>query len=111
MIDAIWHLVLSSASVSTLIGGIAVAIAVLLPKQLDFITDLRKWAIVVAVIAFGYSAVYSRGYVHGLSIKQAQWDAAVTKEVDAGEQARIDAERTVTPDSVRNDKRNRDNWP
>lgn len=42
-----------------------------------------------------------------------QWEAAKQAEFTQGEELRSDAERTVardTPDSVRNDPRNRDNW-
>ena len=96
-LNSIWQLVVSTFSIANVIGGIAVAIAVLLPKQLDFITDLRKWAIVVAVCAFGYSVVYTKGYSHGLSVKQIEWDGALVKEAGNGEKARADAERAVGP--------------
>jgi hypothetical protein len=96
-LNSLWHFIASSASVATIVGGIAVAIAILLPKQLDWITDLRKWAVVVAVCAFGYTFTYSKGYIDGLAVKQAQWDAALSRETGDGETARSDAERTVGP--------------
>lgn len=109
----IWGFIASSASVATIVGGIAVAIAVLLPKQLDFITDLRKWAIVVAVIAFSYTFIAGKFYNDGIAVKQTEWNNALAIETSKGEQARTDAESTVrdlSPDSVRNDPRNRDNF-
>jgi hypothetical protein len=107
--SSLWHLLLSSASLTAIIGGIAVAIAILLPKQLDFITDLRKWAIVVAICAFGYTFVYDRGYAHGLKVKQAEWDAGLVKEADHATTDRSDAVRTVGP--VPSDRRVFDNDP
>lgn len=112
-LNSIWHYVVSSAALSTLIGGAAVAIAVLLPKQFDWITDLRKWAIVVAVCAFSYSLIYGWGYRHGLQVKQDQWDAALVTEFERGTKAGDDAANTVrgdTPKRVRDDQWNRDNW-
>lgn len=63
-------------SVATLIGFAALAVAIFLPKPLDWITDLRKWAIVVAVCAFGFAGLSAHYYALGLDTKQAQWDAA-----------------------------------
>jgi hypothetical protein len=110
--------ILSSASITTLIGGAAVAVAILLPKQLDFITDLRKWAIVVAVVALSYTTVAGKFYHEGLAEKQRQWDNALLQEAANGEEARADAERTVGPESsdrglFRSDpfNRNRDGKP
>lgn len=96
-LQAIWGFLVSSASVSTLIGGAAVAVAVLLPKQLDWITDLRKWAICVAVCAFAYSFVAGKFYHDGLAVKQAEWNAALAREAAQGEQARNDAVDSVGP--------------
>jgi hypothetical protein len=112
-LNSLWHFIYSSASVATLIGYGAAAVAVLLPKQLDFITDLRKWAIVVAVIAFSYTSVAGKFYNVGLAVKQAQWDAALVREAKDGDKILKDAERDSradTPDSLRNDSWNRDNW-
>lgn len=110
---SVWALIISTFSIATVVGGIALAIAILLPKQLDFITDLRKWAIVVAVIAFGYSAVFTKGMDYGLSVKQAQIEASAKQEAVNGEAAHSDAVATVRalpPASVRDDGWNRDNW-
>jgi cytochrome bd-type quinol oxidase subunit 1 len=106
-LQSVWHFIASSASVATLIGCAAVAVAVLEPKFMDVITDLRKWAIVVAVIAFSYTSVAGKFYHDGLTEKQRQWDAALVKEIDGGEKARTDAEPT---DGMRNDRWNRDKW-
>lgn len=111
---SIWALIISSFSVATVIGGVALAIAILEPAIIAaLIPDLRKWAIVVAVIAFGYSAVFTKGMDYGLSVKQDQWDTAAKQEVVNGTAARTKAVATVRalpPDSVRNDGWNRDNW-
>lgn len=111
--NSAWQLLNSSFSITNIVGGGAVAIAILLPKQLDFITDLRKWAIVVAVCAFGYSGVFVKGMNHGLSVKQAEWNAAVSVESTKGEKARSDAVDAIGPVSadrsvLRSDPRNRD---
>lgn len=92
-----WHFVASPSSIPVAVGIVATAIAVLLPKQLDFITDLRKWAIVVAVCAFSMVGLLAHGYKNGLAEKQRQWDAALVKEVTRGEAAGADAVDTVGP--------------
>ncbi|MCW2228079.1 hypothetical protein QIH87_49890 (plasmid) [Bradyrhizobium elkanii] len=101
-VHAAWEYIASTATLANLIGAAAVAVAILLPKPLDFITDLRKWAIVVAVIAFGYSSVLFKGYSDGLAVKQSEWDAALVKAADSGEKDRAEAERIVGP--VTNDR-------
>jgi hypothetical protein len=111
---AAWHFLFSSASLATLIGCGAVAIAVLTPPIIAaFIPNLRVAAICVAAAAFYSSFVAGKFYDAGLKVKQAEWDRALAAEVDAGEAARADAESTIRalpPDSVRNDPWNRDNW-
>jgi NhaP-type Na+/H+ or K+/H+ antiporter len=102
-IHAAWEYIASTATLANLIGAAAVAVAILLPKPLDFITDLRKWAIVVAVIAFGYSSVLLKGYSDGLAVKQSEWDAAVAREAESNEAARAEAERDIGP--VSSDRR------
>lgn len=110
-----WNLFWSSASIATLIGIAAVLVAVFSGNIIVkfAIPDLRKWAIVVAVCAFGYTFVYDKGYYHGLQVKQAEWDAGIQKEEVKGEEARTDAEHTVGPVTsdrgvFRGDPRNRD---
>ncbi len=110
---SVWHLFWGWAGIDMLIGLAAVAVAILEPKQLDAITDLRKWAIVVAVIALTFTATLTYGYRNGLAVKQAEWDAALVKETHNGEAARTEAVRTVGPVSAdrrmfRSDPRNRD---
>jgi hypothetical protein len=104
--------VLSSASISVLIGIAATAVAILEPKFLDAITDLRKWAIAVACVAFAYTAIAGKFYHDGLAEKQAEWDAALVREAAAGEKARNDAVAADPPASDRGvfsgDKWNRD---
>ncbi len=94
-LHTVWEFVASSASVATIVGCIAVAVAVLLPKQLDFITDLRKWAIVVAVLAFSYTAVAGKFFNDGIAAKQGEWNAAIAAEAEKGEAARADAVASV----------------
>lgn len=105
---SLWNFVISSASISTLIGVAAAAIAILMPSWLSAITDLRKWAIVVAVIAFAHTAVAAKFYKDGLDVKQAQWDAAVQAALNTSNQARSDAERDIT-DGVRDPRDRPDN--
>lgn len=87
----------SWASVNIIVGCVAVAVAVLLPKQLDFVTDLRKWAIMVAVVAFTLTGAIAHGFKIGLAEKQRQWDAALVRESGQSEKDRADAERVVGP--------------
>lgn len=94
-----WSLFWSSATLGTLIGCGAVAVAVFSGNIIVrfAIPDLRKWAIVVAVIAFGYSATFTRGMNHGLAVKQSEWDSALVKEAGGAEKDRTDAVRTIGP--------------
>lgn len=114
MLASLWHFVFGWPSVAILIGAAATAIAILEPPLVAaLIPDLRKWAIVVAVIAFSFTAIAGKYYHDGIAELQRQWSESLAKEADQGEQARTDADRTVqsdTPDSVRNDRWNRDNW-
>lgn len=97
MWQAAWHFIASSASVATLIGCGALAVAILEPKFLDAITDLRKWAIVVAAVAFSYTAIAGKFYNDGLREKQREWNAALARETVNGEKARSDAVVTIGP--------------
>lgn len=109
---AIWQFIWSSASISTLIGCGALAIAVLTPPLIArFIPNLRIVALCVAAAAFYSSFVAGKFYHAGLQVKQTEWSRAIDAEVDHGEAARSDAESTVRalpPDSVRVDPWNRD---
>lgn len=112
--NSIWHLVVSTFSIANLIGIAAVLAAVFSQNIIVkfAIPDLRKWAIVVAVCAFGYSAVYTKGYSDGLSVKQTEWNKALAKQIGVGSKARSDAERTVddaAPGGLSNDRYDRDN--
>jgi hypothetical protein len=74
-----------------------------------FIRWIAGGTVIVAALA---GAFY---YVKGLGYEQCknEWYWALEQEAKDGEQIRTDSERAVTrdtPDSVRNDKRNRDNW-
>lgn len=105
LVNSLWHFIASSASVATIIGCTALAVAIFSGNIIVrfAIPDLRKWAIVVAVIAFSYTSIAGKFYNDGLSVKQAQWDASLVKETENGEKARDDAERTVAP--VSSDRR------
>jgi len=112
--SALWQLVISTFSVANIIGGIAVAVAVFSGNIIVrfAIPDLRKWAVVVAVCAFGYSVVYTKGFSHGLSAKQIEWDAASAASVSKSKKARANADGSISdaaPDELRNDPDNRDN--
>lgn len=96
-IVTIWHFVIGWAGVDMIVGFIALAIAILEPKFLDAVTDLRKWAIVVAAIAFTATGLIAHGYKNGLAEKQHQWDAALERELAVGEAARDQAERSMPP--------------
>jgi hypothetical protein len=117
--NAAWHLLASTFSIATLVGVGAVFIAVLTPAIPQFWpltkigSHLRAFAIYVAIGAFSYSTVAGKFYHDGLAVKQAEWDAAKDAEAKNGERARSDAQRDIrddTPDDVRRDPRNRDNW-
>jgi hypothetical protein len=94
---AVWHFLFGWAGIDMLVGFAAVAVAVLLPKQLDFITDLRKWAICVAVVAFTLMGAIAHGYKNGFNECKRQWDGALVKETDNGEAARTNAVDSVGP--------------
>lgn len=98
-LDSAWRFVLSSASVATLIGCGAVAAAVFSENIIVkfAIPDLRKWAIVVAAVAFSYTFIAGKFYNDGLSVKQAQLEASLAREAENGEKARSDAERIIGP--------------
>lgn len=97
MLHAVWNYLFGWAGLDFIVGAIAVAIAILEPKQLDAITDLRKWAIGVAVVAFTFMGIEAHGYKLGIDEKQHQWDAALAREAANGEKARSDAERDIGP--------------
>lgn len=107
---SLWHFVFGWPAVTVLVGMGATAVAILEPKQLDAITDLRKWAICVAVVAFSLTVIAGKFYDDGLTEKQRQWDAALAKEAVSGAKILDDARRDAradTPDSLRNDSWNR----
>lgn len=113
-IESVAHFLWGWATVDIIVGGAAVAIAVLEPAFITLlIPDLRKWAIGTAVVAFTCMGILAHGYSNGLSEKQRQWDVAVSQEAKNGELARSDAVRTIGPDTAdrrvfSHDTRNRD---
>lgn len=96
-LQSFWAYITSWAALDIVVGCVAVAIAVLMPKQLDFVTDLRKWAICVAAVAFTLAGAIAHGYKLGLAEKERQWNAAIVREIDRGETARDDAVRDIGP--------------
>ena len=110
----IWNLLFSSFSLATLIGIAAAAVAALSPPFLSTLIPKLRWiAVYVAIGAFTYTFVAGKFFHDGLTAKQSEWDAALAREAVNGEKARADAKRSVardTPDSLRADPRNRDNW-
>jgi hypothetical protein len=111
---AFWNLATGLFSVSILIGCGALAIAIFTPPLIArFVPNLRTTALLVAAGAFSFSAVAGKYYHDGLAAKQAEWDRALVRETDHGEIAREKADSLIvrdTPDVVRNDPANRDNW-
>lgn len=110
-LDSLWHFVFSSASLGTIIGCAAVAVAVLLPPALTvFVPQLRLYAIIAAVVAFSFTSIAGKFYHDGLAVKQAQWDAAVKKTEAVSDKARTDAERSIdaSPDGGVRDSYDRD---
>ena len=113
-LESAWHFVFGWPAVAVLIGIAATAAAVFSENIIVkfAIPDLRKWAVVVAVIAFSFTAIAGKFYNDGLSEKQRQWDADLAREATSGAKILLDAERAArsdTPDSLRNDSWNRGN--
>lgn len=114
---AAWEFVTSWASIATLVG-IAAALVVIFSGNIIVrfaIPDLRKWAIVVAVIAFSITAIAGKFFNDGLQVKQDEWDNSLTKEAEDGAAIGAEAERSVRiepPGSrvLANDTWNRDTW-
>lgn len=115
---AFFHLLFGWFGVATLIGCAAVAVAIfsvwidsVMPVVLlPFTTNLRHYAIAVAIIAFSFTAVSGRYYNEGIKIEKAKWDAAVQAAIDKGQKAHDDAEHSVDtdPDGRLPDNFNRD---
>lgn len=105
------NFILSSASLATIIGAVAIAVAVLLPPALAAIVPhLRTLAIYTAIGAFSYTFVAGKFYNAGLQAKQAEWDRAIQRTVNEGEKARDRAEHDIRSDGTGGmpDKWNRD---
>lgn len=89
-----WHFLFGWAGVDMLIGFACAAIAILEPPIVAaLIPDLRKWAIAGAVVAFTLMGAIAYGFKNGQADIQGRWDAALVRELAAGEKARGDAER------------------
>ena len=78
-----------------------------------FLSPVGRWlaGALVALLALTWAYHHVKGI--GYAQCKAEWTGALVDESREGEQARTDAERDVrddTPDSVRNDPWNRDNW-
>lgn len=111
-LEAAWHFLFGWPSVAILIGIGATVVAVIEPPILDkLIPNLRRFAIIVAVVAFSLTAIMGKYYNDGLSEIKAQVDDGLARESVDGEAAHDDAVRAVTsadPRGLRNDRWNRD---
>ena len=98
-LESVWHFFFGWPALAILIGIAATAAAVFSENIIVkfAIPDLRKWAVVVAVIAFSFTAISGKYYNDGLAEKQRQWDSALVREGSGGEKDRSDAVRTVGP--------------
>jgi hypothetical protein len=112
---ALLGLITSSFSVATIIGGCAVAVAILVPPVVArVIPHLRTAAIYTAIAAFSYAGVAAHFYNKGLAHKQTEWREQHINEINTGEQIRQDADGTVgdgVPRWVCNDGYNRSTAP
>jgi hypothetical protein len=110
-LGALWGLITSSFSVATIIGGCAVAVAILVPPVVArVIPHLRTAAIYTAIAAFSYVGVAAHFYNKGLVHKQTEWREQHRNEISTGEQIRHDADGTIgdgVPSWVCNDGYNR----
>lgn len=73
-----------------------------------FFPPFRKYAIAAGLVVLGLLGIYRKGYKQGGEHKQKEWDNAVERDMQKGNQARADAERDVDAGRVRNDKWDRD---
>ena len=74
------------------------------PVLTALLPQLRTYAIATAVVCFTISSIAGKFYHDGLSVKQAQWDAANKKTDATAVKARTDAEQSIgdtVPDGVR----------
>ena len=102
LVQSAWHFLFGWAGVDMLVGFACVAIAILTPPAVvAFIPDLRKWAIYGAVVAFTLMGAIAYGFKNGQADIQHRWDAALAREFDVGEKARVSAERAVPDTSDR----------
>lgn len=93
--------------------GIAFGLIAALLAFAWFSPIFKKAALAVAAIITATTIAYYVGVSDGEKRVRARWEAALEQELKNGEQLREDAERSVdrdTPDGVRNDACNRDNW-
>jgi hypothetical protein len=111
-LEALWHFFFGWPSVTILVGVAAVVIAVIEPPFLDaLIPNLRKFAILVAVVAFSITAIMGKYYNDGLNEIKAQVNDGLVRETAQGEAAHDNAVRTVDTAGARglqNDRWNRD---
>lgn len=104
-----WGILLGYGAVGLVIAGL-VAAGLFLP----FGTRVRITCWVVAADIFVIAFAFAWGAKTGADRVKADWDWTIKQEQIEGEAARTDAERTVHdehPDRLRDDQRNRDNWP
>lgn len=74
---SLWQFVTGLASVGTLIGFVAAAVAILMPPLLvRLVPNLRTLAVITAVAAFSFTAIAAKFYGDGLAVQLARWDEA-----------------------------------
>ncbi len=119
-VKAAWDFIFGWAGVDMLVGFACIAVAAFetwiigaLGPLGRFVPDLRKWALAAAVVAFTLTGAIGYGYKNGVSFTKSEWVAAQRQEITDGERIHDEAvrdSRSDTPDVVRNDSWNRDNW-
>lgn len=98
MLLSLWHFIFGWPSVAILVGAAATAIAILEPPAIALlIPNLRRLAIIVAVVAFSITAIMGKYYNDGLNEIKAQIDAGLAREAVQGEAAHDDALGSVGP--------------
>lgn len=93
--------------------GIATGLVAALLAFAWFSPIFKKAALAAAAIIIATTIAYTVGVSDGEKHVKARWEAALQRELENGEKLREDAERSIdrdTPDGVRNDACNRDNW-
>jgi hypothetical protein len=111
-LEAFWHFLFGWPSLAILIGVAASVVAVIEPPAVALLVpNLRKFAILVAVVAFSITAIMGHYYNAGLNEIRAQVNDGLDRETAQGETAHDNAVRAVESAGSRglqNDRWNRD---